>query len=101
MLTVEFTPQAEADLLEIEDYLISQEGPTDRVLDFALSLFQNTLAIGESALQHPIYTVKTDSKEIRRKVLHRNYSAFYLIENGQISILRIWHNARNPSDLAL
>ena len=61
------------------------------------SLFDKSV---ESLSNHPEQGKKTNYKNIRIKIV-RHYLIFYLIQEREVEIIRIWDSRRNPKKLKI
>jgi len=101
-MRVELTRESAIDLAEIYEYNLSQHGEirAEKVKADINASLQN-LAI--TYFIHPLYTAIPSRKDIHVKHHRNTYSFFYRVSEGlgEILLLRIWHNARNPKELQL
>jgi toxin ParE1/3/4 len=82
---LEWRPLAEADLLEILEY-IGQDNP-----DAALELVQTIHAKAEGLRSRPTLYRVGRMRGTREMVVQRNYIVFYRVSDEAVTILRVKH----------
>ena len=87
----EFSPEADADLEEIGDF-IAQDNPV-RALSFVVELRRRCADLADFPEAHPIY-IRKRGKALR-KAVHGNYLILYEVRPTLVWIVRILHGARN------
>jgi toxin ParE1/3/4 len=82
---LEWRPLAEADLLEILEY-IGQDNP-----DAALEFVQMIHTKAEGLRSRPTLYRVGRMRSTREMVVHRNYIVFYRVSDEAVTILRVKH----------
>ena len=97
MIRVLFSPQAEADLEEIGDF-IAQDSPL-RALSFVQELRQHALNIGTTP---QAFRARPELGEGLRGAVRGNYLLFYTHDHDTVRIQRIMHGSRDitPEDFS-
>jgi toxin ParE1/3/4 len=90
MMPVIFSPEAEADLREIGDY-IAQDNPR-RAASFAQELFEHALRITDTPYAYP---KRDDLSAGLMMAVHGSYLILFRIKGGHVEIARILHGARD------
>jgi plasmid stabilization system protein ParE len=91
------SPLAATDLKEILSYRKRYEG-SRRAAKVKNTLQKAILELAMDGERWPLIDDALLNLPVRRVVLNRTYSVTYFIEAGTITILRVWHNARNPEE---
>jgi toxin ParE1/3/4 len=94
MKPVIFSPEAEADLQEIGDY-IAQDNPR-RALSFVRELFEHALRLTDTPYAYP---KRDDLSPGLMMAVHGSYLILFRVGNEHIEIVRITHGARDLSRL--
>ena len=92
---VVWTAAAVSDFEEILDYLNTEWGRRV-VTEFVAILSTTTELISRLP---GTFMIINKRKRIRRCVLSKHYSLYYLVKRDQVEILRLVHHKRNPKRL--
>jgi toxin ParE1/3/4 len=89
-MSVIFSPEAEADLQQIGDY-IAEDNPR-RAASFVQELVEHAVRIMDAPLAHPR---RDDLAPGLLMAVHRSYLILFRIEAKRVEIARIVHGARD------
>jgi plasmid stabilization system protein ParE len=90
--SVRFAPEAEETYNALVDQLRVRWGD-EFVIKFELKIVKTIQIIAETPL---IYSVAKENSGVRKCVLHKNCSIYYIIDADQIEIVYFWDNRQDP-----
>lgn len=91
-----WSPRSKTEFSDLLDYLESEFGR-----DIALNCFEDVESILESISVFPYLFKAYQGQQIRRAVIHKNLSIFYVVKSDYIELLSFWDNRRNPKKLKI
>jgi len=97
MFQVEWTKKASKQRVDILKFWIKH----NQSETYSKKLFAETLLAEQLIKENPLIGTETDLDNIRRILVLRNFSIFYIIENRIIRILAFYDNRQNPEELII
>ncbi|MCE2936506.1 MAG: type II toxin-antitoxin system RelE/ParE family toxin [Cyclobacteriaceae bacterium] len=93
-MKIVWTAEAEDDYFENIEFLMSNwsEAVTREFLDDVARCL-------DLILRFPDMFPQSDYKGVRKAVIRRQISLFYLVDGDQLILLRFWNNYRDPQDI--
>ena len=89
-------PEAKSDYTRTIDYLL-ENWSRKQAQDFV----ERVGSILELLRRTPFMAAESDYKHVRKLVIRKQISLYYLVENDKIFVLRFWDNRQDPDALIL
>jgi len=97
MFQVEWTKNASKQRVDILKFWIKH----NKSETYSNKVFAETLVAEKLLKKNPLIGTDTDLDGIRRILVLRNFSMFYIIENQNIKVLAFYDNRQNPDEFLI
>jgi plasmid stabilization system protein ParE len=97
MFQVEWTKNASKQRVDILKFWIKH----NKSETYSKKVFAETLVAEKLLKKNPLIGTDTDLDGIRRILVLRNFSMFYIIENQNIKVLAFYDNRQNPDEFLI